>query len=111
MGGAVAAGAGRPCPTRRWVGSGRAQPDGTPDDVGLREPQLFEQGGIRAVEIGSVMFAHPDPDTGRIRYPQLELVRLAIPRRLYTQSHLDHVAAALQGIATQRNSMQGFRLS
>jgi len=51
---------------------------------------LYENGGIRGVEIGSVMFAHKDPETGKMEYPKLELVRLAIPAGIY-QTHLDYV--------------------
>jgi len=73
--------------------------------------ELFRQGGIRAVEIGSVMFAHPDPETGEMQYPKLELVRLAIPRRVYTQSHLDYVAETLAQIARARDQVVGFRFT
>jgi tryptophanase len=73
--------------------------------------ELYLAGGIRGVEIGSVMFAHPDPQTGEIIFPQLELVRLAIPRRVYTQSHMDYVADTLIDIAARRDSIQGYRFT
>ena len=73
--------------------------------------ELFLEGGIRAVEIGSVMFAYPDPETGEMIYPQLELVRLAIPRRVYTQSHLDYVADTLAKITVRSNSIRGYRFT
>jgi tryptophanase len=72
---------------------------------------LYLEGGIRGVEIGSVMFSHTDPDTGEIVYPKLELVRLALPRRVYTQSHLDYVADILKEIWKKRASYTGFRIT
>lgn len=69
---------------------------------------LFVEGGIRAVEIGSVMFAYPDPQTGVMSYPKLELVRLAIPRRVYTQSHLDYVVTIFKRIAERSEELRGY---
>jgi tryptophanase len=73
--------------------------------------ELFREGAIRAVEIGSVMFAHPSPETGVMVYPELELVRLAIPRRVYTQGHLDYVVESLAAIAKRRETLRGYRFT
>jgi tryptophanase len=72
---------------------------------------LYLAGGIRGVEIGSLMFAHPDPDSGEMVYPQLELLRLAIPRRVYTQSHMDYIADVLGELALKAGSLRGYRLT
>lgn len=73
--------------------------------------ELYREGGIRGVEIGSVMFALPDPDSGKIVYPKLELLRLAIPRRTYTQSHLDYVAETLRRIKERAESIKGYKFT
>jgi tryptophanase len=72
---------------------------------------LYREGGIRGCEIGSVMFAHPDPETGKMVYPKLELVRLAIPRRTYTQSHLDYVAETIGNIAKRGKDLRGYKFT
>jgi tryptophanase len=73
--------------------------------------ELYLEGGIRGCEIGSVMFAHPDPDTGKMIYPRLELVRLAIPRRTYTQSHMDYVADTLIKIKSRAAQIRGYKFT
>ncbi len=71
---------------------------------------LYREGGIRTVEIGSVMFAYADPATGVWQYPKTELVRLAIPRRVYTQSHLDYVVEVCQRVADKRDTVRGLKI-
>ncbi|HUP48398.1 MAG TPA: tryptophanase [Thermoanaerobaculia bacterium] len=63
---------------------------------------LYLEGGVRACEIGSVMFGERSA---------MELVRLAVPRRLYTQSHIDYVAEVAEAVAAGRGALGGFRLT
>ncbi|MHB8579062.1 MAG: tryptophanase [Ignavibacteriaceae bacterium] len=70
---------------------------------------LYIEGGIRSVEIGSVMFGKYDKD-GKLIPPPMELVRLAIPRRVYTQSHIDYVLEIVIEVFRQRNSLKGYKI-
>ena len=71
---------------------------------------LYEEGGIRGVEIGTLMFGGVDPGTGKERTAALELLRLAIPRRVYTQSHMDYVVEVGKQVVARRESLSGFRI-
>jgi tryptophanase len=72
---------------------------------------LYREGGVRGVEIGTVMFGQTDPQTGQDIAAPMELVRLAIPRRVFTNSHLDYVAEVLEHIRDHRHELRGFRMT
>lgn len=71
--------------------------------------ELYKLGGIRVVEIGSVMFGSKD-DNGNFVPARMELVRLAIPRRVYTQSHIDYVVEVFDELRKQKKSAKGFKI-
>ena len=71
---------------------------------------LYRDYGIRAVEVGSLMFGHKDPKTGLDVFPKLDLVRLAIPRRVYTFEQMRYVAQSVIEIHHRRETMRGLRL-
>ncbi len=71
--------------------------------------ELYVEGGIRAVEIGSVMFGKYD-NKGKLMSPPMELVRLAIPRRVYTQSHIDYVIEVILEVFKNRNKLSGYKI-
>jgi tyrosine phenol-lyase len=71
---------------------------------------LFIEGGIRSVEIGSVMFGKYDKD-GNLISPPMELVRLAIPRRVYTQSHIDYVLEVVTEVFNNRQALKGYKIT
>ncbi|MEI7983826.1 MAG: tryptophanase, partial [Bacteroidota bacterium] len=66
--------------------------------------ELYREAGVRGVEIGALM-ADRDPVTRENRYPELELMRLAIPRRVYTNNHMDVIAVALKNIWDRRSAI------
>ena len=70
---------------------------------------LYLEGGVRAVELGSVMFGHYDEE-GREQPSPLELVRLAFPRRVYTQSHFDYLIEVIEEVWRNRDAIGGHRI-
>ena len=72
--------------------------------------ELYLEGGIRTVEIGSVMFGKYD-DNGKLIPSMMELVRMAIPRRVYTQSHIDYVIEIILEVFNNRNKLKGYKIS
>lgn len=66
--------------------------------------ELYKEAGVRAVEIGTLL-ADRDPSTRENRYPKLEMLRLTIPRRVYTRNHMDYVAAALHNVYKRRDQI------
>jgi tryptophanase len=72
--------------------------------------ELYRHGGIRSVEIGSVMFGQKDPETGEEILAVNELVRLAIPRRVYTKSHVDYVVETIIEVFERRDEIRGVEI-
>ncbi len=71
---------------------------------------LYIEGGIRAVELGSCAFAEKDLETGEVIYPELDLVRLTIPRRVYTNTHLQIVGESVINVFKNKDKYKGFRI-
>jgi tyrosine phenol-lyase len=71
--------------------------------------ELYLEGGIRGVEVGSVMFGRHNPETGAEIPARMELVRLALPRRVYTQSHVDYAVECILAFHARRESVGGYR--
>ena len=72
--------------------------------------ELYLSGGIRSCEIGSVMFGNTDSATGKFLPATLEMVRLAIPRRVYTKSHIDYVIECIGNVYRQCDKLKGMRI-
>jgi tryptophanase len=73
--------------------------------------ELYREGGIRAVEIGSVMFGKRNPDTGEEVPADKELVRLALPRRVYTQAHANYILEIFDELWQRREDARGLRIA
>ncbi len=72
--------------------------------------ELYLESGVRGVEIGTLL-ADRDPDTRKNRYPDLEFLRLTIPRRVYSKNHMDYIIAALVNVYNRRNEVKkGLRI-
>ncbi|HWR83874.1 MAG TPA: tryptophanase [Candidatus Deferrimicrobium sp.] len=72
--------------------------------------EFYREGGVRVVEIGSLMFGGIDPVSGESLSATRELVRLALPRRVYTNSHYDYVAATAERIVARKDALSGYKI-
>jgi len=72
--------------------------------------ELYRQAGIRCCEIGSVMHSEKHSESGEEKPSTMELVRLAIPHRVYTQSHIDYVVEAILEVYARREAVRGYRI-
>ncbi|MEV0222850.1 tryptophanase [Streptomyces sp. NPDC050704] len=72
--------------------------------------RLYLEGGIRSAELGSLYLGEEDEDGNPVKSPPYELVRLALPRRVYTRSHYDHIGRTLEGIVKAADSVRGYRI-
>jgi len=73
--------------------------------------ELYKTAGVRGVELGSCAFSKKDPKTGKVIFPDLELVRLTVSRRVYTNRHMDVVVNALADVYERRDKMKGLKLT
>jgi len=73
--------------------------------------EFYVEGGIRTVEIGSVMFGGVNPETGEKILAPKELVRMALPRRVYTNSHMDYIADVAQRITNRKDEIKGYHIT
>lgn len=72
---------------------------------------FYAEGGVRVVEIGSLMFGGIDPNTGEKLSANRELVRMALPRRVYTNSHIDYIAEVAGKIVARKNELRGYKIT
>lgn len=72
--------------------------------------ELYLKGGIRAVEIGTLMFPPTKGENGKLKYTDMELVRLAIPRRVYSYAHLEYVAETAAAIRKYADKLKGYKI-
>jgi tryptophanase len=73
--------------------------------------ELYLDGGVRGVEIGTLMFGRPGTGGQPDEVAPHELVRLALPRRVYTQSHVDYVGEVIVSVASRAESLRGYRIA
>ena len=92
-----------------YIDAGRLFSHLSPDELPGQSlvVELYRRGAVRSVEVGTVM-AGRNPETGENLSPPLELVRLALPRRVYTARHLEYVAASLEGLSQESEEIPGY---